>query len=79
MNIEKIDAMLALALSESDGPMNIVAKLIDGAVLIASLTKDQISTLSDRDDVSAIKIGTRLRNRRKTDRPGHKDRRWDLV
>lgn len=77
MNLQKIDTTLALAISQSDGPMTIVAKLTDGSILIASLTKDKIDDLSEKDEVVEIKLGTRVRNRRKSERPGHKDRRWD--
>jgi hypothetical protein len=77
MNLLKIDTMLALAFQESNGPITIVAKLQDGSILTSYLTKNKILELSNKDWITGIKIATRLKNRRKSERAGYKDRRWD--
>ncbi len=77
MNLDKIDVSLAHAFQESDGPFEVVARLEDGGVLSASLDKTAIGLLSEKPWVIEIKIATRNSTRRKTMRPGDKDRRWD--
>lgn len=79
MILSKITPLLALALSESDGPIKVIVKFNDKRIMIVSLTKTEIAQWSEQDSVIEIKIGTRLKNRRKDERPGHEDRRWDLV
>lgn len=77
MNLDKVDASLAHAFQESEGPFQVVATFVDGSVLAARLTKAAIETLTENPGVSSVKIATRTRNRRKGGRPGEKDRRWD--
>lgn len=57
--------MLALALSESDGPMAIIAFMTDNSIITGMFTKEQIGILSNKESVKFVKIGTRLKNRRK--------------
>lgn len=80
MNLKKISVLLTLAFQEGgEGPYQVVVKYNNGTVLSGSMTKERIGSLSEKENVEEIKIGTRLTNRRKTERPGHKDRRWDVV
>lgn len=79
MNLKKINHLLALAFQNSEGPFEVIVKYDNGTSLSGSMTKERISTLSEKESVVEIKIGTRLTNRRKTERPGYKDRRWDST
>lgn len=79
MNLKKINHLLALAFQNSDGPYEVIVRYDNGTSLSGPMTKDRISALSEKESVVEIKIGTRLTNRRKTERPGHKDRRWDST
>ncbi|TXG77696.1 hypothetical protein E6Q11_02330 [Candidatus Dojkabacteria bacterium] len=79
MNLKKINHLLALALQNSEGPFEVIVKYDNGTSLSGSMNKDRISALSEKESVVEIKIGTRLVNRRKTERSGHKDRRWDSI
>lgn len=78
MNLKKISNLLALAFQEGEGPYQVIVKYNNGTFLSGSMTKDRIGILSEKENVEEIRIGTRLTNRRKTERPGHKDRRWDV-
>lgn len=65
----KITPMLALALSESDGPFSVIVTLKEDAVasfLVES--KEEISELSQVDDIVLIDISKRVEVRRWADR-----------
>lgn len=78
MDLNKIDTLVTFAFGHSNGPIKILATLVDGCVLQAFLCKDEIMRLSDRDDVLSIKMATRIKNRRKSERFS-KDRRLDSL
>jgi hypothetical protein len=80
MNLKKINHSLALAFQEGgEGPFNVIVTYNNGTFLSGSMTKDRIDMLSEKESIVEIKIGSRMSNRRKTERPGHKDRRWDSA
>lgn len=80
MNLKKINTILALAFQEGgDGPYQVIIKYNNGTSLSGSMSKDRIDILSEKENVEEIKIGTRVNNRRKTERAGYQDRRWDTI
>jgi len=78
MNLLKINNLLALAFQTGgDGPYEVVVTYDNGTFLSGSMMKDRIAFLSEKESVKEIKIATRLKNRRKTERPAYQDRRFD--
>jgi hypothetical protein len=73
MNIDKLSVMLCLGFQESDGPFNVIIKLINSKsnrqeIHKKRISKEEIKSFSDNQFVISIDIAKPIDDRRSKDR-----------